>query len=174
MPIKTITQQKYVRDYSAVWFSKASDETNCFASCRYSSNSLGTNGKFREVIQKLSITTYSPWLCLYRCEWAVTKSSSCVLTLGHLGVISDVMLQAHLAHTLRTCLAGWLAGKKSWTYTEPWALLPELLPKPKITRKFQKYEGSSPRSEIVCKAKPAQTSTHVCSCLSEKLVWCKC
>lgn len=54
---KTTAQQNYARDYSAMWLSKASKETNWFACCRYSSNSLGTDGKLRELIQKLSISS---------------------------------------------------------------------------------------------------------------------
>lgn len=89
LPVKTTIQQKYVRDYSVMWFSKYSEDTNSFTFCRYSSNSLGADGKFREAIQTPSISFQSPWLCLCSCKEAVTKSSSCLLTHGCLGTISN-------------------------------------------------------------------------------------
>lgn len=46
MLIKT-QLNKNVRDYSAMWLSKASEETNCLACCRYGSNSLGTDEKIQ-------------------------------------------------------------------------------------------------------------------------------
>lgn len=56
LPIKAMIQQKYVRDYSVMWFTKHSEETNSFTFCRYSSASFGADGKFRQQIQTSSIS----------------------------------------------------------------------------------------------------------------------
>lgn len=112
MPIKTTVQQKYVRDYSVMWFTKYSEETNSFTFCRYSSNSLGTDGKFREPIQNPSISSLSPWLCLCSCKEAVTKSSSCLLTHGCLGTISNFYAPSTSGHMLCTYLAGWVSWRE--------------------------------------------------------------
>lgn len=131
LPVKTTIQQKYVRDYSVMWFSKYSEEINSFTFCRYSSNSLGADGKFREPIQTPSISSRSPWLC--SCKEAVTKSSSCLLTHGCLGTISNFLCSKHITCSVCTWRVGQLEGG-SWPDTETQIMLQELLPKPNNTR----------------------------------------
>lgn len=140
MPVKTTVQQKYVRDYSVMWFSTSSEETNSFTFCRYSSNSLGTDGKFREPIQNPSISSQSPWLCLCSCKEAVTKSSSCLLTHGCLGTMSNFYAPSTSGHMLCTWQAG-SAGERSW-----------LDPKTQInqtTPELQEYGGNRCESEML-------------------------
>lgn len=168
LPIKTMTQQKYIRDYSVMWFSTYSEETNSFTFCRYSSNSLGTDGKFREPIQTPSISSQSPWLCLCSCKEAVTKTSSCLLTHGRLGTISTLYVQAHLA-TCSVCTwkVGQLEGGPGQTQTR--IMLPELLPKPS-NRNMEGAGVNLIHFDTVC------TGFCICLCLhlNKKRVPCKC
>lgn len=127
LPIKTMIQQKYVRDYSFTWFTKYSQETNSSTFSRYSSISLGTDGKFRQQIQTPSISFLRPCLGLCSC-------SSCLLTHGCLGTISNFYVPSTCGHVLSMHLEGWSAGGRSWLDTETQIMLQELLPKPSNTR----------------------------------------